>query len=312
MMHEVDLLTQKYRCLDLSFTDNALPPAEAGDFFRARTTTKTDIHFFAEIRTINKPEQYRLFHRGGLHSVQVGIEAFSNSLLQRMQKGTSVMDNLLAMKLCMENGIQLDGNLILEFPGSTAEEVEETLRALEFALPFHPLTAARFFLGYGSPAWKEPAKYNIRAIRHHPYNRMLYPPDILKKLDMLIMQGTGDRMHQRKLWQPVRKKIAAWKQFHSARKRTDLPLSYREGDDFIIIRQELPDKPVQHHRLTATSQHIYLACKTPVTIKSLLGRFNSVTEKALRTFLADLERKKLVFRDKNKYLALAVREVHQQ
>ena len=277
-------------------------------FFAAGRKKKSDTRFFAEIRTVNNPEHYQLFREGGLHSVQVGIEAFSNSLLKRMNKGTSVMDNVLAMKLCAENGIQLDGNLILEFPGSTKTDVTETLRVLDFVLPYRPLTPAAFFLGHGSPVWQEPNKYGVRSIRHHPYNRLLYPADILKDLDMLIMQGTGDRIHQKQLWRPVRKKLVLWKKFHTTLKQNNLLLSYRDSGEFLIIRQELPKKPVQHHRLTGTSRKIYLACREPVATKSLLLEFNSVTEKALRTFLDDLETKKLLFQDNDNYLALAVQE----
>ena len=50
---------------------------------------------------------------------------------------------------------------------------------------------------------------------------------------------------------------------------------------------------------------VKVACHNPVSIKSLLRDFNSITEKALTTFLDDLENNKLLFRDVDKYLALA-------
>ena len=87
-----------------------------------------------------------------------------------------------------------------------------------------------------------------------------------------------------------------------------MALSYREGGDFIIIRQDRPGQPIQKHRLTETSRKIYLACRTPISINSLLNEFNSVTEKALRMFLNDLEEKKLVYSNHDQYLALAVQQ----
>lgn len=307
MLEEVTQLAAQYRCLDFAFTDNALPPAEADRFFAAMGDMKKDIRFFAEIRTANRPEQYANYRQGGLDSVQIGIEAFSGALLQRMNKGVTVMDNLAAMKYCAEAGIQLDGNLILEFPGSTGEEVRETLRVLEFALPFRPLAGAGFFLGLGSPAWSDPGRYNITAVRRHPFNRKLYPEPLLNKLKLLVNQGAGDRKRQQHIWRPVRKKIKEWATFHQNRTKTIPPLSCRDGGDFIIIRQERPGEATQHHRLTGISRKIYLACAAPVTTKTLLGAFNSVTEKALTAFLDDLEEKKLVFRDRDQCLALAVR-----
>jgi ribosomal peptide maturation radical SAM protein 1 len=306
MQSEVELMLQKYRCLDFAFTDNALPPADADQFFTAMQSSKKDIRFFAEIRSTIKPDQYAHFRRGGLDSVQIGIEAFSNPLLKRMNKGVTVMDNLAAMKSCSEAGIRLDGNLILEFPGSTEQDVQETLRVLCFVLPYRPLSGAGFFLGHGSPVWKDPGKYNIQSIRHHHYNRKLYPAPILARLELLIKQGTGDRSHQKTIWRPVRKKIREWAAFHQNRTGNIPALNYRAGGDFIIIRQERPGKPTQHHRLTGMSGKIYLACKDPISIKTLLRDFNSVTEKAMTVFLDDLENKKLLFRDKDMCLALAV------
>jgi len=307
MRDEVEILANKYRCLDFAFTDNALPPGKAGRFFGAMRDEGRDFRFFAEIRASNKPDQYAIYRRGGLDSVQIGIEAFSDSLLQRMNKGTSVIDNLAAMKQCAAAGIRLDGNLILEFPGSTDEEALETLRVIEFAMPFRPLSGASFFLGHGSPVWKDPASYGIRSIRHHPYNRKLFPAEVLSRLELLIKQGTGDRRRQRILWRPVRKRLQEWRDFHAARSSDAPALSYRDGGDFIIIRQEIPGQPVQQHRLAGMSARIYLACDQPVAIKTLLRAFKSVTEKALRAFLADLEGKKLLFSNEETYLALAVR-----
>jgi len=310
MQNEVELMVNKYRCLDISFTDNALPPAEADHFFTAMQSNEKDIRFFAEIRSTNKPGQYTNYHQGGLDSVQIGIEAFSNSLLKRMNKGVTVMDNLAAMKHCAEAGIQLDGNLILEFPSSSEDEVQETLRVLEFAMPFRPLTSACFFLGHGSPVWNDPRRFGVRSIRHHPYNRKLYPKSILTRLDLLIKQGNGNRKLQKAMWRPVDNKMREWTAFHKNRKSKSPALSYREGGDFIIIRQERPGKPTQHHRLTGMSGRIYLACNNPIKIKTLLRDFNSVTEKVLTVFLNDLESKKLIFLDRDVCLALAVRRLN--
>jgi len=308
MLSEIDHLRHRYRCLDFYFTDNSLPPAEADRFFSVTRKNNADLRFFGEIRPIPKASAYRLYHDGGLSSVQIGIEAFSGSLLTRMNKGVTVMDNIAAMKHCTESGIRLDGNLIVEFPGSTPEEVDETLRTLDFVLPFRPLKAAGFFLGHGSPIWTDPQQFGISSIQPHPFNRRLYPKHILARMPMLVEYGRGERRHQAKIWQPVRKKITAWFQFHHRRNNPTPPLIYREGGDFIIIRQERPEMQVLHHRLHGISRKIYLACRTPVTRKTLLHDFKSITEKQLHVFLTDLERKHLVFSDGEHYLALAVRQ----
>jgi len=270
---------------------------------------KTDLHFFAEIRAPKSSKECKIYRHGGLRSIQVGIEALSDSLLQRMCKGTTVIENIAAMKFAAAAGIQLDGNLILEFPGSTGLEVKETLAVLEAVLPYRPLQGAGFFLGQGSPVSRHPRQFGIRATTHHPNNRLLFPKEILLKLDLLIKGFRGDRSVQKKRWQPVRLKIAAWQAFHQKRACTDRPaLSLRDGGTFLILRQERPDLPTLHHRLKGLSRKIYLACEEPVTRKELLERFKTIKEEQLTAFLDGLSRDHLIYCDATRCLALAIRE----
>ncbi len=310
VLGQVSTLAEQYRILDFTFTDNALPPAEALRFFGQLAGQGRDYRFFGEIRATTGPKELAAFRRGGLTTVQVGIESLSNSLLARLNKGVTVLDNIVALKNAMEQDIVLKGNLITEFPGSTPEEVAETLVNLDFVLPFRPLTIAAFFLGHGSPVQQNPEKFNIRALLTHPCNRALFPRELLEELTLLIKGYRGDRKTQRKLWRPVADKVGQWQRFHARRaasSRVAGPLSYRNGTGFLIIRQELPDRPTLHHRLQGTSRAIYLACDQPCSIPELQERFPRIQGPALLSFVNDLVSKRLMFTENKKYLSLAIR-----
>ena len=306
MLTEIKTLTIRHRCLDFSFTDNALPPAAAGELFQALAGEPVDRRFFAEIRAAGRGEDYSLYRRGGLTEVQIGVEALSDSLLARMCKGVRAIDNLAAMKDALENDLRLAGNLILEFPGSTAAEVEQTLSTLEAALPFPPLSAATFFLGQGSPVCADPGEFGLAAVTRHAKYRSLYPAGLLDRVPMLVRGGRGDRGRQRRLWAPVRRRMRAWQAFHRERTSRLPALAYRDGGDFLIIRQERPGQPVLHHRLQGLSRALYLHCRRPVAQKELLQTFKRVKEEQLVRFLADLTHKHLLFQDGERCLALAV------
>lgn len=306
MVAEVSSLAQQYQCLDFSFTDNALPPDAARSFFQAMADEQAEYRFFAEVRAMLQSQQYALYRQGGLTEIQVGIEALSNSLLQRMNKGTRVLDNIAAMKFALEQDIRLSGNLILEFPGSTAIEVAETIAALEAIFPYPPLQPATFFLGQGSPVHSQPHLFGLTAVTTHPKYRTLFPAFFLDQVEMLIQSYRGDRQHQKKLWAPVRQKMAAWTAFHSQRAPGQPALSYRDGGNFLIIRQERAGQSTLHHRLRGISRAIYLQCRQPITRKELLQTFNRVKEEQLKHFLADLTEKGLLFQDQDACLALAV------
>ena len=308
VVDEVKKMVHRYQCLDFTFTDNALPVKEADLFFTTMAESGSGLHFFGEIRTLQKATAYKRYRRGGLNSVQIGIEALSDSLLEKMCKGTTVMENIAAMKFAQAAGMTLDGNLILEFPGSTEQEADDTLRLLDKVLPFRPLTGAGFFLGHGSPVCNRPQQFGITSIVQHPTNKKLYPQHVLDKLDMLIKSYRGDRTVQAARWKPIRDKIDNWHVFHRKRSNPCVPaLSYRDGGTFLIIRQELPDSPPLHHRLRGLSRRIYLACEQPVTRKELLTRFSQVTKEQLLSFTADLEQKNILYCNTESCLALAIR-----
>jgi len=306
---EVMELARRHLCLDFTFTDNLLPPAEAERFFAEISRSGKDLRFFAEIRAGISLRRLKGFRAGGLATVQAGIEALSNSLLARMGKGTTVMDNVLLMRNALEAGVELKGNLIVEFPGSTDQEAAETAAALDVLICFPPLDIATFFLGFGSPMAADPAAFGIRRTPPHRTAQRIMPRDLARCHPFLILGHEGDRSAQRARWREVRRKVAAWQRLYRGRKSTPFdppPLSFRDGGDFLVIRQELPGGSVLHHRLRGRSREIYLALRQPLDLDRLLARFPGGTRESFVRFLEELTRKRLLFQDQGKWLALAV------
>ncbi len=308
MLQELEHHATSYKCLDFSFTDNALPPKEADHFFQVLTDFDYDFRFFAEIRTINDWEKLALYRHGGLDRVQVGIEALSASLLKKLKKGTSVIENIATMKYCVENNIQLEGNLIIQFPGSTEDEVAETLDNLNYVLPFSPLSSAAFFLGMGSPVECDPKKYGLQAVTHHADNKKLFPAHLLRNMKLLTMDYRGDKALQKRIWQPVIKRIQEWQDFHLQRKdKNSPPLCFRDGGSFLVIRQETMAGETLLHRLQGKSRELYLFCTTIKSLDDIHKEFTGLPEKTILNFFDDLCKKRLFFQERDTYLALAIR-----
>ncbi len=308
MLQEFKYLKNRYHCLDFTFTDNALPVKEAGTFFKILAKEDEDPTFFAEIRHLKTQQNYSSYKSGGLDTIQVGIESLSDSLLKKMNKGTNTIENIAAMKYAMSAGMQLEGNLILEFPGSTKSEITETLHVLDFLLPFKPLKAATFFLGHGSPVSCNPQNFNIQHTYTHIYYKKIYPENLISQLTLLFQSYRGDRSIQKKMWLSIRKKINTWHSFHQKRNRDFPALSYKLANNFLIIRQEKPDGTTLHHRLKGISRDIYLACDEIVSKKELLSTFNSVKQYQLSKFIAELSHKRLLFANDDSVIALAIRQ----
>ena len=308
VVSEIDHLTSKHKTLSVAFTDNLLPMKASRRIFEQLGTLNKDFRFFGEMRASTPRRVLKAMRVAGMHQVQIGIEALSTRLLKKLNKGTTAIQNLEIMKHCEDLGIANVSNLILHFPGSDHQDVEETLRTLEFALPFRPLRLVHFWLGLGSPVWQNSRAFGLRAVFNHPNYAVLFPPDISRSMRFMIQTYRGDLGHQRKLWQPVKQKIKAWKkayaEIHKGSSRTPI-LTFRDGRDFLIIQQKRFKAEPLTHRLVGTSRTIYLFCQKHRSLKMILAHFPGVAEDRIMPFLRMMVDKKLMFEENGKYLSLA-------
>jgi ribosomal peptide maturation radical SAM protein 1 len=264
VVSEVDFLTSKYKTLSVAFMDNSLPLKQSQEIFSELGTLEKDLLLFAEIRATTSREILKAMRAAGTEEVQIGIEAISTKLLKKLNKGTTAIQNLEIMKHCEELGISNISNLILQFPSSDDEDVDETLHALNFVLPFRPLKLVHFWLGVGSQVWQEPLAYGLKAVFNHPTYRILFPHDIYGSMRFTIQSYRGDLVYQRKLWRSVKKKVKEWNraydELHRGRSYSPI-LSLRDGRDFIVIRQKRFGREPLVHQLVGTSRTIYLFCQ---------------------------------------------------
>jgi ribosomal peptide maturation radical SAM protein 1 len=309
MVDEIRHLTDRHQTLSVSMVDNVLPRNTSTEVFTKLDRLKKDLRLFSEIRATTPWTELTVMGKAGMQEVQIGIEALSTPLLKKLHKGTSAIQNLEIMKNCEALGIENISNLILYFPGSDERDVALTLESIEFALPFRPLKTAAFWLGRGSPVWCNPKSYGIRAVFNHPNWAVLFPRKIFRNLEFMIQAYRGDLGFQRKIWQPVKKKVATWHKIYTEQHQGPRPspiLSLRDGGDFLIIRQRRLNTEPLHHRLTGTSRLIYLFCSHHRSLKKIRDRFPAFAEDKIVAFLKMMVAKKLMFEENDRYLSLAV------
>jgi hypothetical protein len=106
----------------------------------------------------------------------------------------------------------------------------------------------------------------------------------------------------------VKKKISDWQKQYAQTQRDagDTPiLSFRDGRDFMIIRQKRYRAEPVVHRLVGASREIFLFCQKHRPIKAICSAFPNISEDTIVKFLSMMVEKKLMFAEKNKYLSLA-------
>ena len=309
VISELDHLTTKYKTLSVAFTDNLLPLKTSWDIFNGIARLGKDFRLFGEIRATTPESVLKAMQVAGMQEVQIGIEALSTRLLKKLNKGTKTIQNIEIMKYCEMTGIANSSNLIFYFPGSDQTDVDETLRNLDFVLCFRPLKMVYFWLGLGSPVWQYPNLFGLNSVFNHRNYGRLFPPDVFKAMCFTIQSYRGDLGFQKKLWRPVKKKLKAWKksydELHKGPRHENI-LSFRDGRNFMIIRQKrLSSRPLTH-RLEGTSRAIYLFCMQHRSLKRILVRFPSMDADKIEAFLKIMVNKKLMFQEDDHYLSLAV------
>ncbi len=82
----------------------------------------TDLRLHYEIRPKLSRPQLRELRRGGLVSVQPGIESFSTNVLTAMRKNVTGMGNLELLKWTTYYGMNNLYNVLYGFPGETVDD----------------------------------------------------------------------------------------------------------------------------------------------------------------------------------------------
>jgi hypothetical protein len=106
----------------------------------------------------------------------------------------------------------------------------------------------------------------------------------------------------------VKKKICDWQKQYTETQRdsSDTPiLSFRDGRNFMIIRQKRFRTEPAVHRLVGVSRDIYLFCRKHRSIKAIFSAFSGISDDTILKFLQMMVDKKLMFAEKNRYLSLA-------
>jgi ribosomal peptide maturation radical SAM protein 1 len=310
VVSEVEELTRRHRLLSLAIVDNVLPKTANNDIFYGIHKLNRDLDLFAEIRATTPLAEIERMHAAGLRTVQVGIEALSTPLLRKLGKGTTAIQNVEIMKHCEALGIANLSNLILHFPLSDAQDVEETLRVIEFARGFRPPKPVAFWLGLGSPVERNPGAFGIRAVTNHPNWASILPSEVFRGIPLMVQSyRRAGLLSQHRLWKPVRSRLRAWSASYERLRRaspTEPILGYRDGGDFMMIRERRIGGDSVNHRLEGASHAIYLYCGHQRPLQQIIEHFSNVPADRITSFLRQMTSQGLVFSEGDRYLSLAI------
>jgi len=301
VVDEVLQLSDRYQRLRFLFTDSIIRNRDTDRFATALRDSGKELEFFYEMRANVRSHEFVLLWEAGLTSVQIGIEALSTSLLSRIGKGTTTIQNLHAMRLCAEFGVANLSNLITNFPGSTKAELEETMHVLEnYALSYHPLAVSGFVLSQRSTVDVLRDEFGILRTRNPDIFKAGLPEDVWERL--LFPEMKVEMKEPGVDWTPL---VELCKRWHALHENAREPLlRYRDGVSFLAIEDERFDD-FRTGTLSGIERDIYLFCTEIRSEKQILERFPE-SRSQLHELLQGWIESRIAFHESGKYLSLAV------
>ncbi len=171
-------LSRRYGTRYFNAIDNILAPAYMSRLFGRLADEHSDLRLHYEIRPKMNRSQLRDLRRGGLVSVQPGIESFSTHVLELMRKNVTGMNNLELLKWTTYYEINNSYNILYGFPGETEQDYRmqaEVIRRIPHLQPPYAMAQAR--PDRGSPMFEEPSAHSISFLRPSACYRYIYPAD---------------------------------------------------------------------------------------------------------------------------------------
>ncbi|MFH1445132.1 MAG: radical SAM protein, partial [Nanoarchaeota archaeon] len=177
LIEEIIKLKKKYPQIksSLSFVDSMIPEIYLEALAKEIIKRKIEMSFFLELKANAKKETIKLLSKAGLKGAQIGIESFNQNILDRMNKGTTVKQNIETMKIMESLGINYYSNIIIEFPGVKREDILDNLRSLKKLKYYKPLKCVRLRYMRGSSEYERLIKSNLYEFPNYEMKKLIYP-----------------------------------------------------------------------------------------------------------------------------------------
>ncbi|MDE4133245.1 RiPP maturation radical SAM C-methyltransferase [Phaeobacter sp. QD34_3] len=301
---ELAALADRYGVAWFYFMDNDLPGPKMRAFADAIEGAPGSFRFAIPFRATVTPYEILRMHDAGLETAQLGIEGFSNAYLKRLNKRTTVIHNLQAMKTFFELEIVNYGNLLVGYPGTTQEEVDDNRRIIaDYAYAYQTLFLAVFQLHLGSGADQQRAAHGIYNVRNDDYYATLLPNEI--NAGLCLYQLSWDERQEGPDWSGLVQTLETWREVSEGRIGERPFLQYHDLGRSLVIEDQRGRKPRQH-RLQGAERDLYLWCCQIRHLAELRRAGFFAEQEDLRSTLCSLVERKLIYREGDRYLSLAV------
>jgi ribosomal peptide maturation radical SAM protein 1 len=305
VIEQLALLSRRYGQLQFNAIDNIMAPEYAEKLFGKLAAANSDIKVHYEIRPNFSRSQLARLRRGGLFSVQPGVESLSTNILRIMRKLSTGMRNVELIKWCTYYGINNLYNILCRFPGETAEDYAQQCEVVSRIPHFQPPYAiVKARADRGSPMYTESAAQSISDLVPARCYSYILPrgkfnlPRISYYFEHKMANTVDDSVYE-ELFRRVGDWQARWKRNRKPH------LRYQKSWSAIRISDGRGDQ-VRTYTVADQPAALYEYCAEARTPRDIAARFGG--EAWIQAALAEFVEKDLMLHLDGRYLSLALPE----
>lgn len=304
-VEELGWLARRHGVRRANSADNILDRGYFQTFLPMLKAAGLGVAYVFEMKTNLTRAQVELLLDSGLGAAQLGIETFSTPILRLVDKGTTAVQNLQALKWFSEAPIEVKWNFLWGFPGEDAAEYAKLaglVPMLEHLRP--PLAVGRVRMDRFAPYFNDPAAYGAAHARPHRAFRFVYPCDD-ESLGRLAYYFEYDYADGRNPWDyaaPLVERVRRWREIGGT-----VTLRARDAGGVLILHDTRPCATAFEHRLCGLERDVYCFCDTGRTPEQV-AQFAAPRADAAATSRAldELLAARLMVRLDDRYVSLAL------
>ena len=246
----------------------------------------------------------------GLKTVYFGLESFSNTTLHKMSKGTTLLHHIRAIRIALEVGLKIEGDLILFFPTDTSDEI---YKSIEFVKRYDHLfknvniSYSRFVPCTRSNIGDNPDRFGIELL---PYSLRL-AKHLPTELSLKLLPWDPLWKYSNENKSSISKDLAvAYFELQDtfrelSKKKTLQRQWYKLGDTVVIEVSGHEQQILDRYFLEGKQKDIWLKCSDIISSDNIAKSIKLTTEE-IEDFLNMLSDLGFLFGTQNKWTHTAV------
>lgn len=311
-----ELITQyrRYDIRDFELTDNVIPSRFIGELLPLIEQSGIQFRFFAEVKPIFTEEEMFALRRAGFVNLQAGIETLNDHLLELLNKGGSLANNIRFLKCYRHTGIKAYWNMLLGIPGEQVEDYEEMLSLIPLLFHLQPPTGYTEVCFERRGAYvQDQERFNVKMVPMPGY-RFLYG-DNKDAIDMLAQhfEDVGEeaermRIQTRPYYDRIVDLIRQWGREYW--KKESCHLIMQDRTDYLVMTDTRPCAKMSMCFLKGMARALCLICDTPRSFAFLMEEMErscgKVSEDEVMECIDYLTDNRYLVNVSGQYLTLAI------